>query len=233
MADPSVVQHKGTDSGSTTTSITLAFASNNVARNTIVVAFRIAAAAPTGVTVSDTQGNTYNQIFLTSDGANETTGLYYAQNIKAGANTPQVSITSTAVIMTIAIIELGGVAVSNVLDKSANTTGNSTAPASGNTASTTQANEICIAVVGTNATKTINAAGGYNLLDQVPTGVSAGRLGTAYLNVTTKGAQNGQFSYTVATAWVCGVATFRGMVPMLPPNLTTGAGGPYFPNPVT
>ncbi len=110
-----LVQHRSLDAGTTTTS-SLAFTNSNTAGNWIGVCIRAGISSSQVFTVTDTNGNTYHQaaqIGFTAAGV--TMAIYYAENIKSGANTIIVSDTVTGPIRT-AILEYSGVATSNSLD---------------------------------------------------------------------------------------------------------------------
>ncbi len=86
-----LVQHASKDAGTTTIS-SLAFASPTTAGNWIAVAIRGGLSSSQVFTVVDSNGNTYRQaaqIGFTSSAV--TLAIYYAENIKGGANTITVS----------------------------------------------------------------------------------------------------------------------------------------------
>lgn len=81
------------------TSVPVAFLSNNVAGNLIVVVFSfvIANRAPDFdkvdlFTISDSQGNTYQRVQYEPDSSNDGVIVYFATNIAGGANTVTISI---------------------------------------------------------------------------------------------------------------------------------------------
>ena len=88
-----LVQHTSKDAGTTTTS-TLAFASSNTSGNFIAVAIRGGLSSSQVFTVTDSNGNSYKkaaQIGYTASVV--TSAIYYAENVKGGANTVTVSMT--------------------------------------------------------------------------------------------------------------------------------------------
>src|SRR5436309_2089955 len=110
-----LVQHIGKDAGTTTTS-TLAFASPNTAGNFIAVVIRGGLSSSQVFTVTDSNGNTYKQAAqIGSSGSAVTNAIYYAENIKGGANTITASMTVSGPLR-FAILEYSGVATSNSLD---------------------------------------------------------------------------------------------------------------------
>jgi hypothetical protein len=135
-----LVQHTSKDAGTTTTT-TLAFSSANTAGNWIAVAIRGGLSSSQVFTISDSNGNTYkkaSQLGFTASVV--TTAIYYAENIKGGANSVTVSMTVSGPLR-IAILEYSGVATSNSSDGTVSATNTSTSPNSGNL--TTTANGIC------------------------------------------------------------------------------------------
>ena len=86
-ANIALVQHVGKDAGTTTTS-TLTFNSANTAGNFIAVAIRGGLSNSQVFTVKDSNSNTYKQAKqIGSSGSAVTSAIYYAENIKGGANT--------------------------------------------------------------------------------------------------------------------------------------------------
>lgn len=128
---------------SSRSSIALPFPSNNSSGNLIVV--YLSGANNSNIAISDTQGNTYQQLFkdATSFGATNTQVAWYAQGIKSGANTVNVSWT-TAETSALAIAEYDGIQTSGSLDQGHTAAGNSTAWDSGNI-TTTHAHDTLIA----------------------------------------------------------------------------------------
>src|SRR5262249_35340243 len=126
----SLVQHIGKDAGTTATS-TLAFSGANTAGNFIAVVIRGGLSNSQVFTVKDSNANTYKQaVQLGSSGAAVTSAIYYAENIKAGANTITVTMTVSGPLR-FDLLEYSGVAVSNSLDVTASATATSTSPNSG------------------------------------------------------------------------------------------------------
>src|SRR5215469_1521208 len=130
-----LVQHTSKDAGTTTTS-TLAFASANTAGNFIAVAIRGGLSSSQVFTVSDSNGNTYkkaSQLGFTASSVS--IAVYYAESIKAGADTVTVSM-SVSGPLRFAISEYSGVAASNSFDAAASATNVGTAVNSGNATTT-------------------------------------------------------------------------------------------------
>jgi hypothetical protein len=115
-----LIQHTSKDGGSVTSS-SQAFAGSNVAGNWIGVVVRGGVMGET-FTVSDSNGNTYQQgvkLNVTVDTpAGDTLAIYYAENIRSGANTVTV-VGSAAATLRFAILEYAGVALASSLDVTA------------------------------------------------------------------------------------------------------------------
>jgi hypothetical protein len=119
---------------------TLAFASNTTAGDMILVGFDMASGSPTSVT--DTQGNTFVQVGSTLTNPNgHLAALYYAANIKGGADSVTVNISATANFLQEYLTEYSGVATSSPIDVQAGAVGSSSTVSSGN-ATTTVANDL-------------------------------------------------------------------------------------------
>ena len=165
-AGVALVQHTSKDAG-TTTSSTLAFVSSNTAGNWIAVAIRAGLSSSQVFTVSDTNGNTYKQAGQLGYTASAVTlAIYYAENIKGGANTITVSDTVSGPLR-FAILEYSGVATSNSLDVAVAGQGASTSPNSGNL-TTTANGDLLLSAIATANSGTFTAGAGYTIRDFVP-----------------------------------------------------------------
>jgi chitodextrinase len=161
-----LVQNANKDAG-TTTSSSLAFATNNASGNWIGVAVRAGQTSQT-ISVTDTRGNTYRkaaQLNETVDGT--TLAFYYAENIAGGANSVTVSDTIDGGTLRFAILEYAGIATASSLDAIAAAEGSSTAPNSGS-ATTTAGGNLIIGLVATANPATFTAGSGYVIQDRVP-----------------------------------------------------------------
>jgi len=161
-----LVQHVGKDAGTTTTS-TLSFASSNTAGNFIAVVIRGGLSNSQVFTITDSNGNTYKQAAqIGSSGSAVTSAIYYAENIKGGANIVTASMTVSGPLR-FAILEYSGVATSNSLDAASVATATSTSPNSG-TATTTVSGDLLLGSVGTADSTAFTAGTGYTIRDFVP-----------------------------------------------------------------
>ena len=161
-----LAQTASLDAGITTTA-SLAFKSNNTAGNWIGVVVRGGTSSSQVFTVTDSNGNVYRKAAQIGFNASAVTlAIYYAENIKGGANTVTVSDTVSGPFR-FAILEYAGMATSGSLDVTATATGTSTLPASGNV-STTASGDLLLGAVATTNTRTFTAGSGYNIEDFVP-----------------------------------------------------------------
>ena len=220
-----LVQHIGKDAGTTTTS-TLAFASANTAGNFVAVAIRGGLSSSQVFTVSDSNGNTYKkaaQIGYTASLV--TSAIYYAENIKAGANTITVSMTVSGPFR-FDILEYSGVATSNSLDATAVATGSTTAPNSGNL-TTTVSGDLLLATVGTTNSATFTAGTGYTIRDFVPAEPSTKHVSEDQIQAAA-GLASAGVSLAVSDSWGAVLAAFKpaGGVAGSPTSITATAGTP-------
>src|SRR5690242_17419652 len=166
QAGIALVQHTSKDAGTTTTS-TLAFSGANTAGNFIAVAIRGGLSSSQVFTVTDSNGNTYKKAAQIGFTISAVTGaIYYAENVKGGANTVTVSMTVSGPLR-FAILEYSGVATANSLDAAAVATGQGTAASSGN-ATTTVSGDLLLGTVSTADAATYTAGTGYTIRDFVP-----------------------------------------------------------------
>ena len=162
----SLMQHKSIDAG-ITTSFSLGFVSANTAGNWIAVVVRAGLSSAQVFTVKDSNGNTYKkaaQVGFTASAV--TLAIYYAENVKGGANTLTVSDTVSGPFR-FAILEYSGIATSNSLDVTAAATGTSTSPNSGNL-TTTASGDLLLGAIATTNAAVFTAASGYTIADSVP-----------------------------------------------------------------
>lgn len=147
FSTPAFVQARSSTFTSTGSSVALAFTSNNAAGNFIVV--MAGGIVGTGVGVTDTNGNTYHQIYLDTAtyGSGNARTAWYALNCAGGANTVTVSWTGTPTFSAgLCIAEYSGVALTfgGAPDQSAGATG-SGSPWTTASITTTQSEELILA----------------------------------------------------------------------------------------
>ena len=216
-----LVQHTGKDAA-TTTSTTLAFPSSNAAGNFIAVVIRGGLSKTQVFTVTDSLGNTYKQAGqIGSNGSAVTSAIYYAENIKAGANTVTVSMTVAGPVR-LAILEYSGVAASGSLDATAVNTTTSTAPGSG-TLTTSANGDLLLAVVATADSDTFAAGTGYTARDFVPAEPNTKLISEDQVQ-TAAGPASATATLTVSSNWGVVLAAFKA---------ANGAGGSGTPASIT
>lgn len=128
----SFVQATANAASTSATSFSVSFPSNTVSGDLILVGFDL----DTGVTpssVTDSQGNVFTQVGsqLTSP-ASIASQVYYAKNIKGGADTVTVNLSLTSSLIEVYLAEYSGVDQVNPIDVQAGATGTSAAASSGN-----------------------------------------------------------------------------------------------------
>ena len=220
-----LVQHIGKDAGTTTTS-TLAFASANTAGNFIAVGIRGGLSSSQVFTVTDSNGNTYKQAAQIGYTASQvTSAIYYAENVKGGANTITVSMTVSGPLR-FDILEYSGVATLNSLDATAAATGSSATPSSGNL-TTTVSGDLLLASIGTTNPATFTAGTGYTIRDFVPVEPNTKHIGEDQIQAAA-GSVSAGATLTASDSWGAVLAAFKpvGGVAGVPATITASAGTP-------
>jgi hypothetical protein len=213
----SLVQHKGLDAGTNTTA-SLNFPSANTAGNFIAVVIRGGLSSSQVFTVKDSSGNTYKkavQIGFTASAV--TSAIYYAENIKGGANTVTVSMTVNGPLR-FAIMEYSGVATSNSLDATAAATGTGTAASSGNT-TTTVSGDLLLGSVSTVNGATFTAGTGYVIRDYVPN-ESGTKLITEDRIQSAAGIASATATLAASDTWGALLAAFKAAGGVAVPSIT-------------
>jgi hypothetical protein len=214
-----LVQHRGTDAG-TTLSSSLAFGAANTSGNWIAVVVR---GGQTGqaFTVSDTLGNTYRRAVQYNETVDRTTlGIFYAESIRGGTNTVSVS-NSTVGTLRFAILEYAGVALSNSLDVTSAAQGSSAAPSSG-TATTTSSGDLLIGMLSTANPRTFTPGSGYVLQELVPAAPNA-KLAVESRIQAAAGPTSATGALNASDIWGAALAAFRPAVSggTLPPSISS------------
>jgi hypothetical protein len=201
-----LVQHKGIDAGTTTTA-TLAFASANTAGNFIAVVIRGGNSNAQVFTVRDSNSNTYKQAKqLASSGSAVTSAIYYAENVRGGANTVTVTMTVSGPLR-FAILEYSGVATSNSLDAAIAATTTSTSPNSGNL-TTTANGDLLLGDVATADSDTYTGGTGFTIRDLVPAAPST-KLVTEDQVQSAAGTTSAFATLSVSSNWAAILAAFK------------------------
>ena len=137
----SSVQTIAAQASSSAASLSLSFLTNTVAGDVIMLAFdHDTNTVPSSVT--DSQGNTFTQVGsqLTSPGGTRSV-VYYAKNIKGGADSVTVNLSGTSAWLELYLSEYTGVSQTNPIDVQAGASG-SAGPVSSGNATTTATGDI-------------------------------------------------------------------------------------------
>lgn len=107
----SLVQHaSGSTGASAFPSEAVAFGSNNTAGNFLVCCARLPSGSGKTFTISDTQGNVWNQFPSFASNGTDFNTMWYAMNCKAGANTVTVAVSTGTNFFRMIVAEFSGVA---------------------------------------------------------------------------------------------------------------------------
>jgi hypothetical protein len=208
--------------GSGVSSLSASFPSANTAGNLIVAFVRMSTTSQT-VTLSDTAGNLYSTAVSqaqSSDGSQ--IQLFYATNIKGGANTVKATFSSANNHPFLAIYEYSGLSTNSPLDKTAAAQGSSSTPSSGSTAATASADELVFAGLGlpTSSSATVNPGAGYTL-EQQDAVANNSRAATEDLLAAASSNYAGNFTLNASANWSAVVATFVASSSPSPLAITT------------
>ncbi len=137
----SFVQAAASAASGTPSTLSLSFPANTTAGDLILVAFDYSSNV-TSSSVSDSRGNVFTEVGdqLTSPGG-ALTGVYYAKNIKGGADTVTVTLSASSSFLELYLSEYSGVDPTNPIDAQAGASGSAGAVSSG-TATTSVAGDI-------------------------------------------------------------------------------------------
>jgi hypothetical protein len=213
MAISVVQRNKGDDVAGVTGHVAVAFGSNNTAGNTIIV---ILVGSDTTLAlwnsdyplVSDSKVNTYTNVFNQFNVANGV-GIraYVANAIAAGANTVTQQDNNDA--CGLYIYEVSGLATSSPFDRSQFAViGSSTAFTSGNTPTTTVANELLIGFAIATAAPTWTVGSGYSNLQTNGAVANAGAAQEQIVSST--GAYSSTLTSSLSSSGLAAIVTFKG-----------------------
>ena len=144
-------------------SYALAVPSTIAAGHTVLV--EVAIDTTGTVSVSDTVGNTYTKDYDNSNGSTKTRDLVFRSSgvlALPSGDTITVSFPTTAKAKAVAVQEFAGLTSVSPLNVTKQASGTSTAPASGNSATTTQANELLIGAISVQGSTSIAYTAGAN-----------------------------------------------------------------------
>jgi len=210
------------DGGHTSLSVTVG-ASGVGAGHSIIVTIAMDNSPTGAVSCSDTAGNTYtNDVDFGQDsGTNGSrTIICAAHNVSALVNGNTITVNHPNVkASAMSANEFSGLATSSVLDKTASAgdnTGTNTSPTSGNTATTTQANELligAIAVEGPTA-DTFTLGASYSTLTRAGTNAGSAQdnitMNCEYQIVSATGAYHADGTMgTARNSWAAAIATYK------------------------
>jgi len=211
-----LVQHTSKDA-STTTSSALAFPAANAAGNFIVVVVRAGQSGQV-FTVSDTRGNTYRRALQASQSLDPiTVGVFYAENIAAGANTVTVSDTISGGTLRFALLEYSGVATSSSLDGTPASVEGTSASLVSPAITTTVDGDLILGVLATADSATFTAGSGYTLEERVPAAPNT-KLAVEDRKQVAAGSITATGTITSGQAWAAAIVAFKPVAAAPPPN---------------
>jgi hypothetical protein len=185
----------------------VSFSSSTTAGNAIIVSLTYGAANPT-ITATDSQGNTFQEAIQTYDSANpdlQGVAIFYATNIKGGADTITISYAQSVAWVVVAVHEYSGLA--SVLDVSAGSVGNSTSPSSGSATTTANGDLIFGTMVATNGTFT-TLTGGSGFTKRMDLASSAGFIDEDQIQ-SSAGSIAATWAVSPAINWAAAMAAFK------------------------
>jgi hypothetical protein len=128
----SFVQEAASTTSGSANSLTLSFAANTFAGDLILVGFDFSAGT-TPSSVTDSQGNTFTPVGTQLPSpAGAQSVVYYAKNIKGGADTVTVTISANATFIELYLTEYSGIDRTNPIDAQAGASGGAGPVSSGN-----------------------------------------------------------------------------------------------------
>ena len=216
---PTIAQKANGASTGSVASLAVAFGSNNIVGNSIVVVCGVGNG--TAPTITDSQTNSYSQVVQIANGTAFNVAIFVAVNCKAGANTVTVNNGGTTASIAAEIYEFGGlVTVSNtaVVDNTGSNQGAATTTSPVVTVNTSQANSFALAAFGLGtAAQTITAGASYNndsgqLNPTTPAGLFS--FVSASLDIASAGNTSPTATVGVAEPWAVAAATFKAFTPV-------------------
>lgn len=202
MAFGDHVQSTSEDAGTVSTR-PLAFASNNVAGNTLSVLARIGVGTADQITgITDSQGNTWAKAKSQIATADHDLELWYALNCKAGANTVTINLASSATLRWIIQEHEGNMA----FDAANGATGTSFTADSG-AITTADASELLLGGASVSATNAFTATGGFTQRQAIP--ASPASKIASQDRVVAAGTYNSTTDFGGTDLWAAVVAAFK------------------------
>ncbi len=205
----------------------VSFGALPAAGNTIIVevAYDPATATPLAAWMTDNQGNTYQLAVGSAVNGTVRTAIYYAENIGTPSGTFTVTFTPAVnSFFAMMAVEWAGLATSSSIDQT-NSNFSTSSPAAVTTGTTTQANELVVAVFGNsqsgNTAITKDAAFTEDFVETNGAVFQASE--GSYQIVSATGAYTSTWTMASGAAWTCSIATFK--------QAAAAAGGPFPPWP--
>jgi len=211
-AKPAMVQTAASMNDGTATTITQAFSSANTASNLIAVvtSWGTGTASPT---VTDTAGNSYTLATTAySSTGDQSLAIYYAKNIKSGANSVTVNFGGSHAWRRILVLEYSGLDPANPVDVSnlnrSSTTGGTDSGTSGTITTTANGDLILGAVENYSANGSVVAGTGFTLRNYLNYN---GVVETAVEDQvqTAAGSVAATFTFTKTDSYIAEVVAFR------------------------
>ena len=208
VAGQTRVQNITGNNGTTTPSkyITLAMGENTTPGNTLIAVISTRGTAVDMVSGVSGGGATWIRAVQSTNYSGNTTEIWYSSNISVATKNIVITLSGISPWSRAAaiVMEYTGTLV---LDKVASSTGNSTKPVTGTTATTTQANEFWIGGIGYNNTNTLNFIS--NSFSQITNVTNSTKLYALQRIVTSKGTASTGGTLSNSTNWSGAIATFR------------------------
>jgi IPT/TIG domain/Fibronectin type III domain/Abnormal spindle-like microcephaly-assoc'd, ASPM-SPD-2-Hydin len=222
FAAPVFVQRNSADPQSSQATVAVSYTAAETAGDLNVVVVGWNDTTSTVQSVTDSLGNTYSLAIGPTSGTALRQSIYYAANVKAGANTVTVTFNQAAAFPDIRVLEYRGV---NAVDVTMGGSGNSATSSSG-AATTTIANDL---IFGANMVATTTKAAGSGFTSRVITSPD-GDIAEDKV-VTTAGSNSATATLSSAGPWVMQMVAFGNVSGPLPtvtsvtPNNGPVAGG--------
>lgn len=198
-----------TKSGSQSTSGNLAvtFSSNVAAGNTIIAIAMDDTSG--GLSISDSQGNSYTSLYGPNTGTHETSRAWKATAGSSGSLT--VTVNAVNPFPVLIIIEYpASLGIGAVDQSSTNSASSGTALTSGTAVTTTQANELLIAYGGSESNGgTFTLGGSFAMESQVTAGVGGTCLFVADRAVISTGSYQATATMSPSQSWFCSLITLK------------------------
>jgi|GEM_PF-2110462 VCBS repeat-containing protein len=188
--------------------LTAAFPSAVKAGNLIMVAVSSWPNQPSSIT--DSLGNVYTAVAAPkkSSGANAYTALYYAKNIKGGADTVTFKNSGTGNDLSVIITEFSGANLTSPLDAALSSSGSSSTPTSGNM-TPTATGDLVVGATTHNNTEVTSAGTGFTIIIATEDNQTYQSLAMEYKTQPTTSAVAANFSLSRSDGWAVVGALFK------------------------